>query len=490
MATIVNQNLILKKAKRIKTSPTVSVVKNYKFERKDEYKKFVNWISSADRELKKKKDKLPKKKDIKGLAINTSSMLQGIGLILAGLLIDSDDPEKTIKKIETGAKIALGAGLTVGAIATPFIARSLIKKFLKPKPKLVTSATKLIPQIIKGPARKGIIRKVGGEVVESTVKKKVSQNVGKKLTQKTVAKVGGKAGRFVPGFGSIIALGFAAHEFSQGDVVGGSLALASAIPVLGWAAIGVDIARDLGAFEGTPLGLNESEKSEQKKDLQEGIQSDTQTQQTTDTEELNNTFSTAVDKFGVSVSDFKKMSVGMSFGMGTPIITVEGIRNFIGSEANDGYIGPKWLNITTPEKGDGYIGPKSWGIVTPPWLGGETNKTIEEQNNNMFKKFWNWFVPPAENSNEPSVRAGIRTPQTGFKHVESMSNGNQLFGSGNNTTTVMIPEEEVVQGNGGGSIIPVPIASGGGGGIVVAVPSETEILNSLWTNILLTKLAQ
>ena len=272
MTTIVNQNLILKKAKRIKTAPNVSVVKRYKFERKDEYKKFVKWISSADRELKRKKDKLPDKKKIKGLGISTSSNLQGIALLLAALFIDKTpkEIESTLDKIDTVGKIGLGAGI----IASPFIAKSLIKKFLKPK--VVTSGTNLLPQIIKGPARKGIIRKVGGEVVESTVKKKVSQQVGKKLSQqvgkkltaKTVAKVGGKAGKFVPGFGSIIALGFAAHEFSQGDVVGGSLALASAIPIVGWAAIGVDIARDLGAFEGTPLGLNASEKQEQAKELQ------------------------------------------------------------------------------------------------------------------------------------------------------------------------------------------------------------------------------
>ena len=240
MAIAVNKNLILKKAKRIRTVPPVNIVRNYRFERKNEYKKFVKWISSADSALKRKKDKLPKKKDIKGLAINTSSALQGIAWILAGLLIDSDNPEKTLKKIETGAKIALGTGLVGGAIATPFIAKHLLKKLFKPKV-VKPVATKVLPQIIKGPARTGIIKKVSGEVVESTVKKKVSQQVGKKLTQQVAKKVGPKTARFIPGFGSLIALGFAAHEFSQGDVIGGTLALASAIPVLGWAAIGVDL---------------------------------------------------------------------------------------------------------------------------------------------------------------------------------------------------------------------------------------------------------
>lgn len=473
MATVVNKNLILKKAKLIRTTPSVNVVKTYRFERKDQYKKFVKWISSADDALKRKKDKLPDKKKIKGLSVNTSSALQGIALILSGLLIDSKNPEQTLKRIDTGAKLALASGL----IATPFIGKHLLKKLFKPK--VTTSATKLIPQIIKGPARKGIIKKASGEVVERTVKKKVSQKLGQKLTQKVATKVGPKAARFIPGFGSVIALGFAAHEFSQGDVLGGTLALASAIPVVGWAAIGVDIARDLGAFEGTPLGLNESEKKEQAKDLQEGIQSDIQTQQTTDTEELNNTFVSAVDKFGVSVSDFKKMSVGMSFGTGKSILTVEGIRDLIGSKKDDGYLGPKeWGIKHNPD--DGFLGPKEWGIVNPFNLD-TAAKTIQKdldlsENNNTFVK-GDGFIGPKS--------WGIETP----KWLEKISNANQLSGSENNTTTVIIPNEQVIQGNNSG-MIPVPIASGGGGGVVVAVPSESEILNSLWTNILLTKLAQ
>ncbi len=53
----------------------------------------------------------------------------------------------------------------------------------------------------------------------------------------------------------------------------------------------------------------------------------------------------------------------------------------------------------------------------------------EEDTRNWLQKFWDWFVPPAHLSNEPSVRAGVRTPHTGFNHVESMSGGSQLFGS-------------------------------------------------------------
>jgi hypothetical protein len=34
------------------------------------------------------------------------------------------------------------------------------------------------------------------------------------------------------------------------------------------------------------------------------------------------------------------------------------------------------------------------------------------------------------------------------------------------------------------------MASGGSGGVAVVIPPESAIVNSLWTNILMTKLAQ
>ena len=40
----------------------------------------------------------------------------------------------------------------------------------------------------------------------------------------------------------------------------------------------------------------------------------------------------------------------------------------------------------------------------------------------------------------------------------------------------------------GGGMIPIPVG-GGGGGLVVANQSESELVNSVWSNILLTKLA-
>ena len=42
-------------------------------------------------------------------------------------------------------------------------------------------------------------------------------------------------------------------SLQQGDLVGGMLSLGSAIPVLGWGVAAIDVAREMGAFEGTPL---------------------------------------------------------------------------------------------------------------------------------------------------------------------------------------------------------------------------------------------
>jgi hypothetical protein len=62
-----------------------------------------------------------------------------------------------------------------------------------------------------------------------------------------------------------INIGISAYRFSQGDVPGGFLSAASAIPGIGLPAVGLDIAREFGAFEGTFLGKNQKPKSSEEK---------------------------------------------------------------------------------------------------------------------------------------------------------------------------------------------------------------------------------
>lgn len=75
----------------------------------------------------------------------------------------------------------------------------------------------------------------------------------------------GLFGRLLPGLATGVNLTASAYRYSQGDVPGGTLSLISAIPVIGWGAVGVDVAREFGAFEGTPLGKNQKPKLNEEK---------------------------------------------------------------------------------------------------------------------------------------------------------------------------------------------------------------------------------
>tara|TARA_B100000214_G_scaffold375258_1_gene360845 strand:+ start:147 stop:3599 length:3453 start_codon:yes stop_codon:yes gene_type:complete len=80
----------------------------------------------------------------------------------------------------------------------------------------------------------------------------VAQTAGKKIATKTGAKALAKTGKFVPGVGTMIALGEAGYRLGAGDTTGAILSLLSAIPILGWGVTALDIGRDFGF---NPLGL-------------------------------------------------------------------------------------------------------------------------------------------------------------------------------------------------------------------------------------------
>lgn len=76
----------------------------------------------------------------------------------------------------------------------------------------------------------------------------------------------------IPGLGAIgkglgrlfpaVNLAASVYRFSKGDIVGGTLSAASAVPIIGIPAIITDVAREFGAFEGTFLGKNEGQQSQ------------------------------------------------------------------------------------------------------------------------------------------------------------------------------------------------------------------------------------
>jgi murein DD-endopeptidase MepM/ murein hydrolase activator NlpD len=77
------------------------------------------------------------------------------------------------------------------------------------------------------------------------------------------AKAAGVGARAIPLLGAALNIGLSAYRFSEGDVVGGILSAVSAIPIIGWAALGVDLAREFGAFDGTALGRKGKDKLKQ-----------------------------------------------------------------------------------------------------------------------------------------------------------------------------------------------------------------------------------
>ena len=94
------------------------------------------------------------------------------------------------------------------------------------------------------------------KIVKAAEGRKIAKKVGKKITSRSGAKIlakgtlgtklFGKAGKFVPGIGTGIALTEAAFRFGSGDTLGGIMSLGSAIPILGWGFTAADMARDFG----------------------------------------------------------------------------------------------------------------------------------------------------------------------------------------------------------------------------------------------------
>ena len=86
------------------------------------------------------------------------------------------------------------------------------------------------------------------------------------------------------------------------------------------------------------------------------------------------------------------------------------------------------------------------GTAAYPAIKGASGKLLQqssyepegqELSENPIKKAWQKFVPPPEKSAEPSVRAGVRTPQTGFKHVPSYNRDGTTGQYGKKGTTAV-----------------------------------------------------
>jgi len=162
-------------------------------------------------------------------------------------------------------------------------------------------------------ARKGVVK--GWEHIATGAPRAIAtgaDDAAKIAAMKGGGKLATKGGelvsKMIPGLATVVNLGISGYRFSQGDIVGGSLSALSAIPILGWAAVGIDVAREFGAFEGTSLGLKQ-EKPKNKIETRLKEQERTQREAASAS---NVTFQSITDKFDKVVSKFEKLKFGVT----------------------------------------------------------------------------------------------------------------------------------------------------------------------------------
>ena len=244
----------------------------------------MKWLDTSNKELKKVK--LPSKKKVETLASSLSFDIAasggGGGGDLLGSLLGGGAAGLGVRFLGKGIKSVKGFG------------KSAISKIF---PKSASSAVKKAAVPAVDVAKKGIVTGVDDAAKVAAMKG------GGKLTEKGA----GLAAKLIPGLATAVNLGTSAYRFSQGDVVGGSLSLASAIPILGWAAVGIDVAREFGAFEGTSFGLK---KEKPKNKLDERLKAQEKKQKEAASKRV--TFSDVINKFDKVVSKFEKLKFGMT----------------------------------------------------------------------------------------------------------------------------------------------------------------------------------
>lgn len=275
--------------------------------RAKDYDAFVNWLGASNKDIKK--IKLPKVKKVENLELSVGSALGGGG------------GGGGILNLLLGGASGLGVRfLGKGINAVKGFGKNAISKIF---PRVAIPAAKKAAVPAADIARKGVVKgwehiATGAPRAVATGAEDAAKIAAMKGGGELATKGGGLAAKLIPGLATAVNLGISGYRFGQGDVVGGSLSLASAIPIIGWAAVGIDVAREFGAFEGTPLGLKQ-EKPKNKIDQRLKEQERTQREAASAS---NVTFVSITDKFDKVVSKFEKLKFGVS-----------GVQNKNGSNA-------------------------------------------------------------------------------------------------------------------------------------------------------------
>ena len=408
MAITASNSEIIKSARRIKTNPSVVSVKALKFNKKQDYSKFIKWIDSSNKELEK--IKLPKKKDIKGISVKggggigllgLAAILAAGGLIASGKLkgmLDKSFPGKGKGKDGDGKKGPPGSG-TIQNVA---------------KGVAVGSGLKLLS---KTPMGKNAVKNVKTAATSNRWLNRFFNPMNKaknnivpfnRAASKTASKVTTKGiGKGIiknlPVIRTVFGVGSAAYRASQGDFVGAGLSLGSAIPVYGWGFVAADIARDFMPKGGTV----EAKKK------------------------TNVAFANSMSKFENVVAKFETM-------------------NFAAQVAD---------KIENKKKS----GRKWWNPFT--WFGNRnTKETKQEETTNVKESMKKYGFNDAE--------FNMELQNDGTYKVTPKENKVSNIDFNKNQVIVMVPEGMQPPSGGGIVPIPIPTGGGGNGNIIMNNSSD------------------
>jgi murein DD-endopeptidase MepM/ murein hydrolase activator NlpD len=367
--------------------------------RAKEYDAFINWLDASNKDAKK--IKLPKVKKVEDLEFSIGSALGGGsgGGGLTNLLLGGA-AGLGVRFLGKGIKAVKGFGKNAISKIFPKLAASSAKKAAVP----AADITK------KGVAKGWEHIATGAPRAVATGADDAAKIAAMKGGGKLATKGGELASKLIPGLATAVNLGTSAYRFSQGDVVGGSLSLASAIPILGWAAVGVDVAREFGAFEGTSFGL----KKEKPKDkIDERLKAQEKKQKEA-ASASNVTFASITDKFDKVVNKFEKIKFGMS-GTGP------GDKNVgKGEESMNPYEEPEQYPPINPSN-QTYDGPIS-GDTFFPLPGGKAGQSANQQFGADRARGKGAHAGLDMTHHVGALNAPVAAYKTG-KVVESVSNG-------------------------------------------------------------------
>lgn len=474
MAITASNSEIIKSARRIKTNPSVVSVKALKFNKKQDYSKFIKWIDSSNKELEK--IKLPKKKDIKGISVKGSGGINLLGLAaLAALgvggLIASGKLDKFFEKIDIdfggdgkgeggppGSGVIKTATTIGGGIAgiqllkrTPLAKNALksaktaltsnrwVNRFFNPMNKAKNKIVKTGGLLNKSKnistlgKLKGGLRLSKTNVVTNTLAGGIDYGIRRSEGQTQTQAISGAASGVAGGIAGA-ALGAKAGT-AAGAAIGALFGGVGAVP---GAAIGGVIGGLLGGFGGASSFSAISDKIT-------GVGSSSNQVQS------NITFGNIMDKFENVVIKFESMNF---------TVTSKASSNSRNKKNEQ-----KRRNATKQSLRDMDIG------FTDP-VTGKDNYDLKLDKGGGENQWWD-FMDLFPN---PDVYKVIPKENK----VSNMNlNKDQVI--------VMVPEG--MQPPSGGGIVPIPIPTGGGGSGNIIMNNSSDDVNTIASNLLLTKLA-